>query len=182
MNASTGISQVHVANAAEECAPPKVLILYDDVAAGRRAIRALSNVFKSDDEGHEYKPQLWRLDLLEDPDRFGSAVADAINADIVVISASASGSINTTVARWMSFCLERKRGTTGAVVAMLGAGRTHAEPNRLQLQLLEAAVLDSGLDFFMPASKCRSRRKPVFASRSCRPQSVSGSHEFITTL
>ena len=76
---------------------PAVVIAYDDVPAARHAIRSLTSIFNRLGLGRDIHPDLWRFDLLEDPDNFAAALADGIKADIIVIATSSSHRLNGLV-------------------------------------------------------------------------------------
>jgi len=69
---------------------PKVVVVYDDVSAGQHAIRVLANVFPEPEDRLQLLPRFWRFDFLEDTDWFALALADASDADIIVIATSSN--------------------------------------------------------------------------------------------
>jgi hypothetical protein len=127
------------------------VVIYDDVRAGQRAVSTLT-ALTSEFEGErvEMRPQLWRFDLLEDPDWFALALADAINTDMLVLSAGSASGLSATVESWLKLCLARKRGTSAAVIALLGPDSNLDQPDSPRLQFVQSAVKTAGLDFFAP--------------------------------
>jgi hypothetical protein len=140
------------ANEIDELTFPKIMVVYEDVPAGQNAVRLLAGMFQEPAEKLELRPQLWQFALLEDSGWFGKALADAINADVVVITTSAEHGMNKWVESWVRSCLQEKRGTTAAVVALLGPAESLDGPDSPRYQSLQDAVRKVGLEFFAPQS------------------------------
>ncbi len=134
---------------------PKVVVVYDDVSAGQHAIRVLANVFPEPEDRLQLLPRFWRFDFLEDTDWFALALADATDADIIVIATSSNHGLNISVEDWIRSCLPRKRGSSAAVVALLGPEQGMDGQDSPRLQFLEAAARNAGLDFFAPKFRRR---------------------------
>ncbi len=140
---------------ASPCLDPEakwnVFIAYDDVHAGQHAMRTIKNVERRLDWPETWHPSLWRFDLLEDPDGRVLATADALQADLIVISASSRRDLPASLQDWINACLTQKRGTAAAVVAMLGPEDNPDEPDSPRIQFIKSAAKEAGLDFFMRA-------------------------------
>jgi len=134
---------------------PKVVVVYDDVPAGQHAIRVLANLFHKPEDRLQLLPRFWRFDFLEDTDRFALALADATDADIIVIATSSSHGLNISVEDWIKSCLLRKRGSSAAVVALLGPEQGMDGQDSPRFQFLQGAARKAGLDFFAPESRCQ---------------------------
>jgi hypothetical protein len=134
----------------EESSSPRVTVLFEDVAAGLHAMRVLARIVHEPND--EFRPQLWRFDLLDDPDWFSIALADAMTADIILITTTSNRALNPSVEKWINLCLTRKRGTSTAVVALLGPAENLDGPKSPRFQWLERAARDAELDFFAPQS------------------------------
>jgi hypothetical protein len=127
------------------------VILYDDASAGHRAMHTattLSNGRRG--TWLEIKTQPWRFDLLDDPEWFALALADAINADMLILSVSRENSLPAMVEDWLKLCLMRKRGTDAAVVALLGPDDHLDEPVCPRFRFVQRVAEAAGLDFFAP--------------------------------
>ena len=134
---------------------PKVVVVYDDVPAGQHAIRVLANVFHKPEDRLQLLPRFWRFDFLEETDWFALALADASDADIIVIATSSNDGLTISVEDWITTCLPRKRGSSAAVVALLGPEQDIDGQDSPRLQFLEGAARKAGLDFFAPKSRCQ---------------------------
>lgn len=132
---------------------PKAVVVYDDVPAGQNALRVLAKMFPEPYDRLQLVPRFWRFDFLEDADWFYSALADAADADIIVIATSSTWGLNGAVERWINIGLPRKRGSNAAVVALLGLeGNTDGQDSP-RLRFLQNAVQRAGLVFFAPQSR-----------------------------
>lgn len=136
---------------------PKVVVVYDDIPAGQHAVRALANVFPEPEDRLQLLPRFWRFDFLEDTGWFALALADATDADIIVIATSSNHGLSISVEDWIKSCLLRKRGSSAAVVALLGPEQNMDGQDSPRLQFLQGAVQKAGLDFFAPQSRCQHR-------------------------
>jgi hypothetical protein len=143
--------------------PPtiNVVILYDDAPAGHRAMRTVAalngNLFH---QPAALRPQLWRFDLLQDAEWFALALADAINADMLILSTSHACGLSTDVERWLKLGLARKRGTSAAVVALLGPDDHLDEPGCPRFRFVEGVARNAGLDFFAPGLRSQEAAHP----------------------
>jgi hypothetical protein len=127
-----------------------VVIAYDDVPAGQRAMHTLADLTRDVGEEMDLGPQLWKFEYLEDPDWRALAAADAIKADLLIISTTSETELPATVEDWVTTCLAQKRGTCAAVVALLGTVNNRDEPDSPRLQFIQRASIEAGLDFFAP--------------------------------
>ena len=126
------------------------VIAYGDVAAGQRAMRTLAHVTRKLGDEMELCPQPWRFEVLEDPACRALASADAVNADMLIISTSSESELPAAVESWITACLALKRGTSAAVVALLGSEVKPDELASPRFQFVQAAAREAGLDFFAP--------------------------------
>ena len=156
MPASYKNSGMKVPEASAHCDPEaklNVFVAYDDVPAGQHAMRVIGNVDRQIEEFKKQYPSLWRFDLLEDPDWRLLATAEALQADLLVISASSCrNDLPGGVRTWIETCLEQKKGTAAAVVALLGSGEHLDPPDSPRIQFLKNATEAVGLDFFAPGA------------------------------
>lgn len=63
--------------------------------------------------------------------------------------------LTISVEDWIKSCLQRKRGSSAAVVALLGPEPDMDGQDSPRLQFLEGVARKAGLDFFAPKSRCR---------------------------
>lgn len=133
--------------------PLRVVIAYNDLASGQRAVRVLADLAKSLGEEIQFEPLPWSFGLLSDPDWGKVAASDAINADILIISTSSERPLPTAVGRWTESAIHRKRGTLAAVVALLGTEENPDGAGSSRLAAIRMAARQAGLEFFAPARR-----------------------------
>jgi hypothetical protein len=134
-------------------APWKVFIAYENVQTGQEALRILGSVGRRLEAPELSYPALWRFDLLEDPNWRDSATADALQADLIVISGSSGRELSASVQDWLHACLAQKCGSAAGVLAMFGSADHPEAPDSPRIQFLESAVNEAGLDFFAPSNR-----------------------------
>lgn len=127
------------------------VIVYGDDPARRRALHTLNNVVHVVDEKSKLCPQLWRFDLLEDPDRRAEAAFNTRLADLFIISTSSKGALSAAVQDWVQSSLSQKQGNAAVVVALLGPADDTDAPDSPRVQFLRNAAEAAGLSFFAPA-------------------------------
>lgn len=132
------------------CRPLRVVLVYQDIADGQRAMRVLNGVVRGQGDDLEFEPVVWSFDLLSDPEWRAAATSDALKADILLISTSSPNPLPEAVERWVEDALGRKRGTEAAIVAIFGSEDYPDAAASPRLQALETATRQAGLDFFAP--------------------------------
>jgi len=174
MQAAFPINRMACAEDAGDSRIFNVVIVYDDVPAGQRAMRVLNNLALGFERRFvEMRPQLWRFDWLGDPEWFALALADAVNADMLVVSTSSASGLPAPVEGWLKLCLARKRGTSAAVVALLGPAGTPDDPASPRLQFVQGMARNAGLDFFTPQTSsliCPSNPSRTGGTQFCDRQ------------
>ncbi len=134
----------------ETPAPLRVVIAYGDLAAGKRAMHVMGELGKRVDDNVQFHTLPWRFDLLADADWRAMATRDALSAEMLIVATSDNGPLPPGVALWIEETIHQKRGTSAAVVALLGhAGNVEAGPRHWQA--IKTAAREAGLDFFSPA-------------------------------
>jgi hypothetical protein len=141
----------------------KSVIVYDGIAAGKRAVRILAEAVKGGDAEEDFFPRLWSFSLIADQMWAEMAAKEAIDADVVVISADEP--LSKSVLAWVETVIEEKRGVEGAIVI----SRNHASETKADdpaWETIEQAALRASLAFFdsWPSGQIyRMPEKPVWA-------------------
>lgn len=130
----------------------RVLIAYNDLAAGKRAMRVMISLGKGLGDDLELEPLPWSFELLQDADWRQVATRDAVNADMVIVATSDSRPLPPAVKRWVENIVGRKRGLDAAVVALFGPAEKPDEIDSSRLGFIQSAARRAGLDFFAPRS------------------------------
>ena len=131
----------------------RVVIAYNDVAAGKRAMRVLADLGKGLGDEIEFQPFPWSFDLLADMDWRKAAARDAVNADILIIATSSANPLPPAIGRWAEAAISQKRGTAAAVIALFGSDENPDGAGSSRLEAIQTAVRQAGLDFFAPAPR-----------------------------
>ncbi|MBI3849959.1 MAG: hypothetical protein HY298_06665 [Verrucomicrobia bacterium] len=150
-----------------------VVIAYDDIPAGQRAMRTLANLTRGIGDEIEFRPQLWRFEFLEDPDWRAVAAAETINADILIISTSSETELPVVVESWVRSCLAQKRDDTIAVVALLGSADKTDKSDSQRYQFMQRAARDGGFDFFAPSARHEDSSDSTIESIRQRAETVT---------
>lgn len=131
--------------------PLRIVIAYDEVAAGKRAMRVMSDLGRGLGEAVEFEPLPWSFDLLADTDWAGVAADDAVKADILILATSSADPLPPAVGRWAEAAISRKHGTAAAVVALFGPEERPDGHGSARLEAIRTAARQAGLGFFAPA-------------------------------
>jgi len=131
----------------------RVVIAYNDLSSGKRAMRVMTDLGKAFGDAMEFQPLPWSFDLLADLDWRDVAAHDAVNADILIIATGNTNPLPPVVGRWAEDAIGRKQGTNAAVVALLGPEENPDGAGSSRLQAIQTAAQRAGLDFFAPAPR-----------------------------
>ena len=137
-------------SAAEPVSLLRVVIVYDDTAAYKRALRTLSRA--TDPLRDEVRPLPWRFDVLATFNGRVNAALELAKSEMFVLSASAAGRLPVAIEHWLLSAFGGLRGTTGLIVALLGAPGQCDAPGSTRFQLLRRAADRAGWDFLAPGA------------------------------
>ena len=132
--------------------PWEVVIFYDDVSAGRRAMQTLEKANHPSVQAAELYPSLWRFDHLEVPEWQAAAVVDARQAGLIIISASREGDLPATVLESIECSRPWKAGVSGALMALLGPPGKLDEPDSPRIRRLRNLAEKAGRSFLVPTT------------------------------
>jgi hypothetical protein len=125
----------------------RAVIVYDGIAAGKRAMQLLTGIANGSGAGEEFHPTPWSFNLLTDPEWSQISADDAAKADILAVAAE--GPLPPAVSDWLEAVIERKRGTSAAIVALPGTGGT--DKAQVNWNDIGSAAVRAGLTYFMAA-------------------------------
>lgn len=131
--------------------PLRVVIAYDDVAAGKRAMRVMTTLAKSLGDDLDFEPLPWSFNLLSDVDWRKVAASEAVNADVLIMATSNADPLPEAVGLWAETAIRQKQGTVAAVVALFGPDWNPDGSGSSRLRAIQDASRQAGLDFFAPA-------------------------------
>ena len=121
-----------------------ILIAYDDLAAGHRAMQLYSNL-ATEFPDLCFQAVPWRFDVLSNRNYREHALADALKANLIIIVASALGAFSEEVQNWAKESFAGRTGTHTAVIVLIDE-----QQNLTPITFLRNAAAEAGLDFFAP--------------------------------
>ena len=98
--------------------PPRVVIVYDDFAAGARAVRLLTRMKNEAGAEAALSPVPWSFDYLAELPWRSLALRDIDAADLLILSISQFEEIPHAINCWITTCLHRSRVQSIPVLAM----------------------------------------------------------------
>jgi hypothetical protein len=143
----------------------KIVIAYENLAAGLRAKEMTERLAAQLESELEVKSDLWKFEMLDHPQLRGHAATAAAAADMVVVSTGRSDELPAHVQTWIDDWLPLKKGGVTALVALVDpATESPGKPSRLCAYLRQVAE-EGGMDFFsQPAVSRRGRWDDSFAT------------------
>lgn len=100
--------------------PFKVFIGYGDLPAVRTATGVIADAMQSAGRRFDLQPMLWRFDQLASSHWRDVAVRAAQDADVIVLTSSAPGTLAPAIEGWLTAFLEANRGRRATIVAVAG--------------------------------------------------------------
>lgn len=122
-----------------------VVVLYDDLAAGRWAGETISSVSDSQRDNICFRLKPWRLDFLNDPEWTTVACAEAAQAQLLFVSLSRIGNITHKVENWLRAWMRDKQGRDAAIVLM---AEDTKEKSGSPIAILKDLAINAGVNFF----------------------------------
>lgn len=157
----------------------RVVIAYNEITAGKRAMRVMTDLGRQLGEDINFLPFPWSFDLLSDTDWGEVAAGDAVRADILIIATSSTNPLPPAVGRWTASAISRKQGTAAAVIALFGPEENPDGADSSRLEIIQSAAREAGLAFFAPGSRhdcdrpsgpqSRSQTEPAKSARWSAP-------------
>jgi hypothetical protein len=133
----------------------KIIIVHEDSVAGLRATDLLKRLAArlGDKSGMDISPwefcnRAWQFEWLQNPNLSAQALAEAVAADMIIISAGGHAELPVCVRKWIESVLARKQGGPAALVALLD-GRRAAHTAALNPgPYLRQLAAQNGVDFY----------------------------------
>jgi hypothetical protein len=123
---------------ADDTAPLKVVIVYDRVSAGQRAMSMLTRLLEPEMHLVNLSRSLWRLDLVHDPEYTERIIADVTAADLLILSTYGPPAVPSAIDHWVSAFLSKQRRARTAILSLFG----HLDNWSISIQ----EVIDASLD------------------------------------
>jgi len=126
----------------------KVVIIYDDFAAGQHAIRTSKSLLDQLSD-FEFQTTLWKFAVLRSPKLKEMAAQDAAEADVVIVAAHVRGELPTDIKSLLELWVERKKQGPTALVAMLGGAEGNIEGISQTQHYLQEVANRGHSDYFV---------------------------------
>lgn len=135
--------------------PLRVVIVYDEIAAGKRALQMMSGLGRELGEEVAFHPLPWSFGLLADTNWRAVAAADAVRADILIIATASPHPqpLPPAVGQWTEAAISSKQGMPAAVVALFGPEDDPDASDSSRLDAVKHAARQAGLAFFAPTPR-----------------------------
>lgn len=138
---------VAAASRRELQSPFQVVIVYEDFAAGQRAMDTRNLIAAEFGGDAEVRTGIWKFEVLANPELSRRAALEAAEADVVIVSTSRARELPVELTDWMESWLPQKRGQTAALVALLGVGAAGNASASSAGSYLKSAAEDASLEF-----------------------------------
>lgn len=125
----------------------RVVMVYDDFAAGKRAMDACNFLVSRLGGGIEVRSSMWKFDVLRSAKLNQMAVDDAIEADVIIVANARNSGLPEEVKEWVNGWVPRKRGQAAALAALLDFTGENPRDSTLAYALLKGAAATAKIDF-----------------------------------
>ena len=146
-----------------------VVILYDQLEAGRRAMERLERVRKCAGEELEMATALWRLDVVPEGTTATNAIADIKAADLLLLALEREEEPGPSVRRQLQGFIRQMRPQESALAILTGDGLAKAQ-SRYAFALATAQAAGVGVVF---PSENGQRRETTPLSMSHQRRSIA---------
>jgi hypothetical protein len=127
---------------------PRVAILYEDFATGARATSAIELPCGNPELETDFSMDMWRFDLLRDPETSNHVCERTVAADIVVLSTHGKGDLPGEVLLLLNRWLKARRDGPAALVVSFDESAREDLSARDRLAALQSACQAAGVDMF----------------------------------
>jgi hypothetical protein len=126
----------------------KVVVIYEDGPAGRRAKHFYDKLIHELEEECAFSLQLWSFQVLAIPELRESAVESAAQADFVILSLHGKAGLPVDIREWIETWPKLIVGKGPALVALVDKSTTRGGTNDSALAYLKGVAKRTEVDFF----------------------------------
>ena len=138
---------------AEQAAPLRAIIVYDEQPAYERVLRTFADLEQRAGGGLDIRLIPLQLGQFNLPDGQLLALTEAQTADLFFLSVTSATALPETLRQWMGHCARRRQGcSTLLVVALLGRTGAMDSPESARFLFAKESVDHAGFDFLAPTS------------------------------
>lgn len=131
-----------------------VVTAYEDFATGQRAIETYSNLVLRLGHEFQFRTNMWKFEVLQQPKLLEMAVQDALDAQIIIVSTHGESELPQPVQDWIQMWASRRDGDACALVALFDC----VTPARLEVRSIRSHLsriaLAGQMDFFSQPPEC----------------------------
>lgn len=131
----------------------QVVIAYDEIPAGKHALRAMAGLGRGLAEDVAFHLATWSFGRLAEEGWGEVAAGDAVRADILIIATSSANPLPTAVRQWTESAIRRKHGSAATVVALFGPEENPDGNGSSRLEAIRSMAQGAGLDFLAPTPR-----------------------------
>jgi hypothetical protein len=154
-----GLCELPSNNCPETESGPQVVLIYEDLEMGLRAVKLLGTITKAASI-NDTRLSTWRFDHLQSSDTRRKASSRAQSADIVIIALRSGHGFPSQVRSWFDEWIRSRKAHDGALVAVFEPDDSMEFRPSGTASLLQAVAITAGMDYFSNAPKPPSRFVP----------------------
>jgi hypothetical protein len=156
----------------------KVVILYDEPAAGRYALAEVRNASGGVKKAPLLDVRLWRFDFLLDDVLAELAIPEIIAADVLLVSIEQQKSLTIPVTQRLQSALLQKLGQTAAMAILSQPARHFDIGDNAAVGALRATAKVAGLDLLCADNE--PTEEDIFVSPTDWDKATSSEYECVT--
>ena len=126
----------------------KVVVIYEDVPAGRRAKNFYDKLVHELEDECAFSLQLWSFQVLAIPELRESAVESAVQADFVILSLHGKAGLPVDIREWIETWSKLIIGKGPPLIALVDKSTTRGGTNASALAYLKSVAKRTEVDFF----------------------------------
>jgi hypothetical protein len=146
----------------------RVVIAYDDFAAGKRAMDTCNFLVSQFAGEIELKSSMWKFDVLRSTNLNQLAVDDAVEADVIIVANGRESGLPEEVKGWVNTWVPRKHDPAAALVALLDFTGDDTRESAMAHAFLEGAAATAKIDFLVQEIRSSGEYMPPLAGSSLR--------------
>jgi hypothetical protein len=143
----------------EEALTLEVMLVHEDLPAGRRGKEVLDQVALNLEPKADFLVNPWNFEMLRNPALQGQAVLDAGHADIVLLSTHNTAKLPAAVRAWLEVWLDRRGDSPCALVVSVDASVRESSEANPMLKYVHALAWQAGVEVFPYFGVTRSEVK-----------------------
>ncbi len=134
-----------------------VMLAHEDLPTGLRAKQVLERMEVSLGVKPKFVVNLWKFNMLNDPELAARAIQEAVHADILFVSCHGGKDLATGFYNWLEQCAISRGDRPCALVVSLDSKQEHTIIARAILGRLQEFCVKSGMELFTHFGETTSR-------------------------